>query len=105
MLLVCALRTLYILARSVKECIRKCKQAVDSILSMERELWKSGMLIKPTLLMLEKSILDLMAYNVTEGMFYGQVLEFGGKTIVRHMENGSLCSFIGHRDIPAQSIQ
>ena len=58
-------------------------------------MWKSGMLIKPTLLMLKKSILDLMAYDVAEGIFYGQVLEFGGKTIVRYMENGSLCDFIG----------
>ena len=36
-----------------------------------------------------------MAYNVTEGILYGQVLEFGGKTIVRHMENESMCSYIG----------
>ena len=78
----CALRTLCILVRSVKECITKCEQAIDIIWNMEREMWKSRMVIKPTLLMLEKSILDLMAYDVSEGISYGQVLEFGGKTSV-----------------------
>ena len=36
-----------------------------------------------------------MAYDVTEEIFYGQVLEFSRKTIVRYMENRSLCGFIG----------
>ena len=42
-----------------------------------------------------------MAYDVTEEIFYGQVLEFSRKTIVRYMENRSLCGFIGtyHEDL------
>jgi hypothetical protein len=77
-------------------CVESCKIAAEFYVSMEKDMFDCG-LIGPdntTLPALEKSLLDMAASNVTEGILYCFVVKWHDFVIVRYIESGCYRGYV-----------
>jgi hypothetical protein len=79
-----------------ENCLSRCKQAAVVYFNTEAELVKEKF-ISPsnsTLPSLEKAMLDMVAYRVTQGVFYCLTLQFREHTVMRYIETGCYRGFL-----------
>jgi len=78
-----------------------CGPAANIIFSLDEEMCAAGFISQKnaTLLALEKALMELAAYNVTEGIFYALTVQHSPDhhTIVRYIENGCYSGFMDQR--------
>jgi len=78
--------------------LRNCGPAANIIFSLEEEMCAAGFISQKnaTLLALEKALMELAAYNVTEGIFYALTVQHSPDhhTIVRYIETGCYSGFM-----------
>jgi hypothetical protein len=75
--------------------MRHCRPAADVIFSLEQEMVHSGFISSrnATLLALEKAVMELAAYNLTEGVYYAVTIQSEHYALLRFIETGCYSGF------------